>query len=261
MASCGRLAALSQLEYRFNLLSDTLIQPTVVGLVEVTLWLAFFSTTGREDLIGFSKEAYLAYAIWASFMARVSTSWMYEFLMIEDVESGSVNSVLVRPISFYEYYLGQFMGYKLFTMGLSLLTPVLITWVFNLPVDLARFPVSILLVLNYLILVHTISFMIASLGFFFTRIHHLTVAKNITLWFLTGEFFPLDLVPDFLKPVLMNSPFAAGVFVPIGYMTGRHGLDVVGRSFLSVWITIFLLAPLAYWLWMSGRKRYSGTGA
>lgn len=261
MVSCGRLAALNQLEYRFNLLSDTLIQPMVVGLTEVTLWMAFFATTGRAELIGFSKEAYLAYAMWASFMARVSTSWMYEFMMIEDVESGSVNSVLVRPISFYEYYLGQFLGYKIFTMGLSLSAPLLLTWYFGLPVDLARLPLALLLVLNYLILVHTISFMIASLGFFFTRIHHLTVAKNITLWCLTGEFFPLDLTPDFIQRFLVNSPFAAGVFVPIGYMTGRHGLDAIGRSFVSVWIALLVLAPFAYWLWNAGRRRYSGTGA
>lgn len=261
MISCARLAALQQLEYRFNLFADTLIQPTIVGLVEITLWVAFFNSTGKSELMGFGQEHYLAYAFWSAFISRISTSWMYESLMIEEVETGSINSILSRPISFFEYYLGQLMGYKALTTSLSLIVPIAICLIMSLPVDLFRLPLALALVFYYLVLVHILGMIIASLGFFFTRIHHLTVAKNITLWMLTGEFFPLDLAPEPFRSLLVNLPFSSAVYRPVGYMTGRLDQTAIWQGFLSVTLGILVLGSLATWLWRTGRRRYSGTGA
>lgn len=261
MLGCARLAVLQQLEYRFNLVADTIIQPFVVGLVEITLWLAFFASTGRSELMGFSRESYLSYALWAAFISRLSTSWMYESLMIEDVENGTINSILVRPISFFEYYLGQLMGYKVLITAISLVAPITACLIMDLPVELTRLPAAIALVFYYLILVHLISIVIASLGFFFTRIHHLTVAKNITLWMLTGEFFPLDIAPEPFRSVLIALPFSSATFRPVGYLTGRIPLSSIGEGFVSVTIGILVVAPMAALIWNLGRRRYSGTGA
>lgn len=261
MLACGRLAALQQFEYRFNLVADTLIQPVIVGLVEITLWLAFFASSGQSSLMGFGREHYLAYAFWAAFIARISTSWMYETQMIEDVETGNINSVLVRPISFFEYYLGQLMGYKVLTTAISIVAPIAICLAIDLPVHLLRLPLALLLVFYYLVLVHLLSLVIASLGFFFTRIHHLTVAKNITLWMLTGEFFPLDLAPEPFRSVLVAMPFSSAVYRPVGYLTGRLDASAIGEGFASVTVGIAVLAPLAALLWNRGRRRYTGTGA
>lgn len=261
MLACARLAVLQQLEYRFNLIADTMIQPLIVSLVEMTIWLAYFSSTGQTTLAGFPRENYLAYALWASFVSRISASWMYESLMIEDIESGSVNSVLVRPISFFEYYLGQLMGYKVLTTSISLLAPLAVCLLFTLPVDLLRLPLAIALVFYYLILVHIFSIVISSLGFFFTRVHHLTVAKNITLWMLTGEFFPLDIAPEPFRSILIALPFSSATFRPVGYMTGRLTIDSIYGGFVSVTCGILVVAPIATLMWNLGRRRYSGTGA
>lgn len=261
MLSCARLAALQQLEYRFNLLADTLIQPTIVGLVEITIWLAFFNSTGETTLMGYGREYYLAYAFWAAFISRISTSWMYETMMIEEVETGSINAILTRPVSFFEYYLGQLMGYKALTTSVSILVPVIICLFMNLPVELVRLPLAIALVFYYLILVHIISMIIASLGFFFTRIHHLTVAKNITLWMFTGEFFPLDLAPEPFRSWLIALPFSSAVYRPVGYLTGRLGPSTIWEGFLSISVGILVFGALSTWLWHIGRRRYSGTGA
>jgi ABC-2 type transport system permease protein len=261
MVSCARLAALQQLEYRFNLLADTLIQPTIVGLVEITLWLAFFNSTGELTLNGFSRDYYLAYAFWAAFVSRISTSWMYESLMIEEVETGSINAIFSRPISFFEYYLGQLMGYKALTTALSIAVPVVLSLFMNLPVELLRLPLALALIFYYLILVHILSVGVASLGFFFSKIHHLTVAKNITLWMLTGEFFPLDLAPEPFRSFLVALPFSSAVYRPVGYLTGRLELSTIAEGFISVSCGILVFGILTHVLWKAGRRQYSGTGA
>ena len=261
MLGCARLAVLQQLEYRFNLFADTVIQPVIVGLVEITLWMAFFASSGQTSLNGYAPKFYLSYALWAAFISRISTSWMYEMQMIEDVESGSVNAVLVRPIGFYEYYLGQFLGYKVLTTSISLFAPALICFFMDLPFDWSRLPLALTLVFYYLLLIHTLSVAIASLGFFFSRIHHITVAKNISLWMLTGEFFPLDLAAEPFRSILTALPFSSAVYLPVGYLTGRLDATAIGRGFVSVTVGLAVLGPIATLMWNAGRRRYSGTGA
>jgi ABC-2 type transport system permease protein len=257
----ARLAILSQLEYRFNLFTDAVIQPVLTGGIEIALWSAIFAGSGQTMIGAFPKESYLAYALWGAFFARISANWMYEFRMIDEIDTGTVNSVLARPISFYEYYLSQFMGYKILTSLISLIVPFVITLVMSGPTLHSRFPGALLLVVFYLILVHTISFSIASCAFFFNRIHSFTVAKNIALWVLTGELFPLDLVPAPYRAWLLNLPFSSAVYVPVGYLTGRLGHADLLRGFVTVAAGLVVLAPISSMIWVAGRRRYSGTGA
>jgi ABC-2 type transport system permease protein len=255
------MAVLSQLEYRFNLFTDAVLQPFLTGVIEVTLWSAIIASTATGTLAGFSRESYLAYALWAAFFTRISTNWMYEYRMMEEIDSGSVNSVLSRPISFYEYYLGQFMGYKLLTTAISFLVPIAIFIAMPGPTQFERLPLAILVTFFYLIFTHTLSFALASFGFFFNRVYSLTVAKNIALWVLTGELFPLDLVPEPYRNVFIHLPFANGVYIPVGYLTGRFDATLVWQGLASTFVGTAVIGAFAYAIWNAGRARYSGTGA
>lgn len=237
------------------------MQPVIAALIEVALWMAIFHASGSETFGGFTREYYLSYALWAAFFARISATWMYEFRMIDEIDTGSVNSILARPISFYEYYLAQFMGYKFITAGFSLLIPVVASLFFHGTTDLTRLPLALALSIYYLFLVHTISFTIASCGFFFNRVHSFTVAKNISLWMLSGELFPLDLVPQPVRGVILNLPFSNGAFVPVGYLTGRIDVAQVMHGFLTTTVGLLVMSVVANRVWRAGRLRYSGTGA
>lgn len=255
------MAVLSQLEYRVNLFTDAIVQPLLTSLVEIALWSAILASTATGTLAGFGQESYISYALWAAFFARISTNWMYEYRMIDEIETGTVNSVLARPISFYEYYLGQFMGYKLLTTVASFFVPILIYFFFKGTTDLSRLPLALLLTFYYLFFAHTLSFTVASFAFFLNRVHAFTVAKNIALWVLTGEMFPLDLMPTEIRNVLLMLPFSNGVYIPVGYLTGRLGIEAVLQGFASTTLGLVVMGVIANRLWSSGRRAYSGTGA
>lgn len=244
-----------------NYFIDAFAQPLVATTVEVVLWWAIFAKTGMETLNGFPAPYYLAYALWATTVGRISTNWMYEFYMVNDVDQGTVNSVLVRPISFYEYYLAQFMGYKLSTAIFTFWVPAAICLAFGFPTDLSRLPLMLLLVAYYLVFAHTLSFAVATLAFHFNRTHAFTGIKNMILWVIGGEIFPLDLLPEPFKTWAIHSPFAAGVYVPVGYITGRLDFDMVMKSFVSVTLGLLVLGALAQISWRRGLRAYAGTGA
>jgi ABC-2 type transport system permease protein len=256
-----KLAVVTNLEYRLNFLIDALIQPMFTTGIEMLLWWAVFKSASSSTIGGFSREYYLSYALWAAFMARITISWMYEFRMIEEIDSGTINSLLVRPLSFYEYYFSQLMGYKFITTLFSFIFPVIVVVTFQLPTQMDRIPLAMTLAFYYLILIHSISFAISSLAFFYNKVYSLATAKNLLIWLLTGEMIPIDLMPGWLKSFLLFLPFSSGVFLPVGYITGRIGKDAIDRGFVSVTIFLVLVNLLGLVLWKRGLKSYVGTGA
>ncbi|MCK6594411.1 MAG: ABC-2 family transporter protein, partial [Bacteriovoracaceae bacterium] len=127
--------------------------------------------------------------------------------------------------------------------------------------DLSKLPLAVLLCFYYLILVHTISFLISCMAFHFTKISSFTVAKNLALWILMGELFPLDLLPSPYKEWFIAMPFSAGAFLPVGYIVGRVDYQQMLNGFVSVSIGLIVLNLLGYWLWKKGLDTYAGTGA
>lgn len=229
--------------------------------IEILLWFAVFKGAHTKTIIGFGREFYLSYALWSAFFARIATSWMYEFRMIEEIGSGTINSLIVRPMGFYEYYLSQLLGYKFITTVFSLIVPIVAAHFYHLPTIYSRIPLALILCFYYLILVHTISFLVCCVAFHLTKISSFTVAKNLMLWILTGELFPLDLFPEPWKTKIITLPFSSGVFLPVGYITERVGIHEMMNGFVSVTISIIVLNLLGAWLWKKGLASYDGTGA
>ncbi|KYG67427.1 ABC transporter permease [Bdellovibrio bacteriovorus] len=257
----AKLAIVSNLEYRLNYFVDAILQPTLTTCIEMLLWYAVFKSAATTEIAGFSKEYYLAYALWGAFFARICTSWMYEYRMIQEIDSGSINSLLTRPMTFYEYYFSQLMGYKVITTACSMMVPLLAVLIFDLPTKFSRLPLAFALEFYYLILVHSISFVIASCAFYLNKVYAFTGAKNLALWLFTGELFPLDLMPEPMKTIVITLPFSAGVYVPVGYLTGRLGVGSVMNSFVSISIALILVNALGLWMWRKGVHIYAGTGA
>jgi ABC-2 type transport system permease protein len=259
--AAARLAVLSQLEYRVNFLIDALLQPVLSSTIEVILWAAILAGMGRTSLGGFGREYYLAYALWATFVGRVTSNWMYEYTMLDDIDTGRVNALLVRPVSFYEFYLSQFIGYKSVTALTSLIVPLAVCLVMGLPLRPERIPLTLVMLLYYLIFAHTLSFCVACSAFFMNRAQSFTGIKNLAIWVLAGELIPLDLYPEPLRSWLLRSPFASGVYVPVGFLTGRVEYDLFWRSWLSITAGIAVVGLFAAWLWRLGLREYAGTGA
>lgn len=261
--AAARLAWIQQFEYRFNLFVDAILQPVLTSVIEVALWYAMVSSIGDgSTLAGFSKAHYLHYALWAAFFARISVNWMYEFKMAEEIQSGTINVILTRPLSFYQFYLSQFISYKVLTSLLSLIVPAfLVSVVMPGPTDLSRFPLACTLVLAYLFLVFNLSYIVACIGFHLNKVSGISMAKNIAIWVLTGELFPIDLAPAGIKRLLLDLPFASGVYVPVGYLTGRCDVELVYRSFGIVIGSAIITGLIGRALWLWSIKGYVGTGA
>lgn len=257
----ANLGIVTNLEYRFNFIIDAFIQPVLTVGIEVLLWLAIFKTAASGEIGGFTEQNYLAYAVWAPFLGRITISWMYEAMMVEEVASGSINTILSRPLSFFEYYLSQLLGYKVITTVFSLLVPLIASIIFDLPIYYLRIPAALFLIIYYLILVHMMSFLVSTIGFYLTRVRSFTLLKNLTLLLLSGELVPIDLMPKTLERLLLVLPFSSGVYIPLAYISGRGNSELLKTGFTNVTISILVLSVFCFFFWKRGVRQYTGTGA
>ncbi len=257
----AKIAVQRELEYRSNFVIDTLLQPSIVMVVEVLVWASVLSYSPKNVLGGFSQAHYISYALWGAFFSRIAANWMYEIFMSRDIETGSVNSILLRPISFFEYYLFQFMGYKFLCMASSFVVPISLFFLYPGTTQFSRLPLAIALCILHLCFTYFLSFSIVSLGFFLHKNRSLTTLKNISLWIFTGELFPLDLLPQSIKAIFIGLPFASGVYIPVAYLTGRVDISTVYQGFFSVSMGILVFSFSGWWLWRKGREIYTGIAA
>lgn len=237
------------------------MQPALSTAIEVALWSTILTVGGLTEVNGFSRASYLSYVLWAIFVGRTTANWSYEMDMDDEIETGSINTILLRPISFYEYYFSQFIGYKLSAIIVSFGCPLIVTAFFPTTVVWSHFFGFLGLIFFYLIFVHTLSFCVACLGFFVTRVKGITGIKNMALWVLAGESFPLDLIPEPYKAWVLKLPFASGVYYPVAYLTGRIGNAELLQGFINVAVGIVIAGVIASLMWKRGLRAYTGTGA
>jgi ABC-2 type transport system permease protein len=261
MRASAKLAVQSQLEYRFNALADWCLNPLMSTVVELAMWWTMFDAMGVSALGGFPREYYLSYVTWAAFFSRISANWMYEFRMLNEVESGSINAILVRPISFYEFYLGQFLGYKGVTALFSLWLPGLIALWLGGTTDFWRLPAALILIFFYLVFTYTLSFCIMTLSFRLTKVSSFTVTKNFFIWLASGELFPMDLLPGPLRELTYYFPFSSACYIPVGFLTHRLGWDELVRGIGTTTLWTVGVGGLAWFSWRRGLRIYTGTGA
>ncbi|HMN68254.1 MAG TPA: hypothetical protein PKC28_06910, partial [Bdellovibrionales bacterium] len=76
-----------------NFVIDALVQPSLTSVFEVTLWMAILHGIGGGSLGGFPRESYLAYSLWAVFVGRTTSNWMYEFQMLHRVHPARLDLV------------------------------------------------------------------------------------------------------------------------------------------------------------------------
>lgn len=256
-----KLGVITSLTYRFNFIIDALVQPFVAAFVEVFIWYAIFRTGQLQEIRGFGLSSYVAYTIWAATITRITTNWMYEEIMCTTIESGQLSAILLRPFSFFENFFSQFLGYKSVITVTSVPLPLLLVFALDLPTHWGRIPLMLLDVILSVFFIFLLSFLVACLAFHFTKTNGFTAGKNLALWFFAGELFPLDILPEPWKGILLQLPFAHGVFYPVGYVTGRISTAQLLDAMSVLILSIFFVGAAAYFFWRASLRTFTGTGA
>lgn len=233
-------------------------------LVFFFLWNAVFEKrTG--DLLGYNQEKILTYALMLLVIRAITLSSRSADVSSQ-ISRGEISNFLVKPVNFFKYWITRDLSSKFLNIIFSVLeiTLLLIFLKPNLffqtnPLYILFFILSILIAI---LLFFAISMIISFIPFWFPELAWGSQFLFIVVIteFLSGSFFPLDVLPKAVYEVLKFTPFPYLVFIPIKIYLGNFNYQEIFTSLTigSLWVIILFIFMKK--VWTKGLKVYEAVG-
>lgn len=247
------------LQYRLNLgLFAISHAVSLSGLVY--LWIAIYAS--GQSLGEYTLQGILVYYIVLTFLRMtISEGVGMGFQVSEEVNQGTITNYLLKPFSFSMERFMKSLGQGTINMIFVLPPTILIaffarhaTAIPGITVWLQFLGMSIVgLVFYYLVY-----FLAALSSFWVVRGSNVIYGTIIVSGFLNGSVLPLDLFPEWYRPISELLPFQFLIFIPIQTFLGNitNWLSLLGTA--AVWIGIFIC--LIWLTWKRGIRKFEAVG-
>jgi len=216
-------------------------------------------------LFGYSRAQMLTYVIGVAFLRGVVLgSRSFNDLPGAIVQS-HLSQWLIKPIDVFRYFFSRDLAAKFLDVIFVVLEILLVIKLLGLNFYFPQQPIIYFIFLLVVALSLLLYFFIGNLVSCFAFWTEEVWATNwlfgiIFLEFMSGMFFPLDVLPKALAKVISFTPFPYLIYFPLKIW--NQGV-VVGETFKIVGILIFWLLVIWYLrnrIWQRGMKRYAAYG-
>lgn len=236
------------------------LRQVVFLLVTFLIWSAIFY--GREVIFGYTRTEMLTYILLASFIANFALgtrSWE----IAERIVNGDIINNILKPLSIFKFYLAKDFADKMINVGLGTIEISILILLFKPPIFIQTDPLILLTTLFFITLGMLIAFFLAMsfsfLGFWTTEYWAIQFVFFILLSFVTGTYFPLDILPKPLYLVLLVTPFPYLYYLPTKiFIRGLEPSLLPEMMICLIWV--YLIYKLANFLWNKGLREYNFFG-
>ncbi len=248
--------------YRWNFLLRSLFG--IVPLVgTVFIWQAVFESRGAA-IGGYDFREMIFYFLLTILVENLVTPTEDEWRIAAEIRDGQISALLVKPLDYLGYRVSLFLSYRaLYTLVTLPLVAVIFWWFrdyLRLPahaITWAAFGASLLMAA---FLQFFIAYALAMMAFWILEITTIIFILYSFEYFLSGNVFPLDILPGWLHGFLRWSPFTYELFFPVQiYLERVRGAALAtGLLIQAGWvIAMFLLARMLFHL---GVRKYQAVG-
>jgi len=250
-----------QWQYRANLFMY-LFYWLVSPIVYLSVWVAIANSQGSVK--GLTANDFITYYL-TMLVVEQFTSEITIHIFAYKVQDGTLSGELLRPL--HPILTGALINNIAFK-ALQMLAFLPIWLLLNLLFrpDYSSVTIgSILLAVPGMLIGFWLSFlfgaMITSMAFWTTRVYSISQFFYLVTILLSGQFVPLQLMPETIQTVAGYLPFQMFRYVPIETILNRMPLNTVLQNYAIsiVWLIIFHF--LFRWIWREGLKRFSAVGA
>lgn len=229
----------------------------------IFFWRAIYR--GQQEVFGYQQEQMLTYIIGISVLRAIIFGSRTADLagMIKSGEL--VNKFLIRPWSIIKVFFFRDLAAKLLDIFFGILELFLIIWLLKIPFywppawpSLFLFIASCLLAL---LLYFFLSFLLSLIAFWVDNVWAPRwLFGVIFLEFMSGAFFPLDVLPSPLLKLIYLTPFPYLLYFPLKIYLAQVGFFGFSKVFLLMFFWLLIVVLLVDKLWKKGLKIYSTYG-
>jgi len=182
------------------------------------------------------------------------------------IKSGElVNKFLVRPWNIIQVFFFRDLAAKLLDIFFGVLELILIIRILKIPFywpatwhSLLFFVSSCLIAL---LLYFFLSFLLSLIAFWVDNVWAPRwLFGVIFLEFMSGAFFPLDVLPTPLLKLVYLTPFPYLLYFPLKIYLGQVDLSSLGKIFLFMFFWLIVIVLIVSKLWRRGLRVYSTYG-
>ena len=248
--------------YRWNFLLRSAFG--IVPLVgTVCIWQAIFHTRGAS-IGGYEFSTMLFYFLLTILVDNLVTPTEDEWQIAADIRDGRISSFLIKPVNYLAYRLSLYASYRVLYTAVTIVPLAIIFWWFRQHLRLPEHAVTWLAFCASLVMAGLIQFFIAysvaMLAFWILEISTVVFILYSFEYFLSGQIFPLDIMPSWLQGFIRWSPFTYELFFPVQvYMERTLGADLAqGLVTQAGWVAVLWL--IATEMWRRGVRQYQAVG-
>ena len=228
------------------------------------LWDAVFESSGKKSIVGFTHDDMLAYLLLVQISRMFSSMPGLAGGIAQDIRDGNLKKYLLQPIDMTAYLLAYRGAHKLAYIATSILPyGLLFAWFHEV---FPPFPdaLTFLAYLTSLVLAFLLGFFfeaaIGMVGFWLLEVTSFLYIVNTINFFISGQMFPIDLLPGPMVVVLKALPFPYLAYWPAMVFLGKvQGADLAfGLLWELVWVIV--LMGITRLLYRRGLRHYGAYG-
>lgn len=250
-----------QWQYRANLTMYLLF-----WLVSPIIYLAVWTTVAKSQgtVGGLTPNDFITYYMTLLIIDQL-TSEITIHIFAYKIQDGSLSGELIRPAHpMLTNALVTNIAFKTLTM-MTMIPVWFVLWMLFQPDFSGVTWHGLLLAVPAVILGFVVNFLLGatltSIAFWTTRVWSLAEFYWAMIGLFSGQFVPLQLMPDIVQKIAWVLPFHLFKYFPIQIVLGRISPAEIAAGYIQgvAWLIVALL--LFRWIWKRGLKQFSAVGA
>lgn len=237
--------------------------------VVLNLFLPFFlwSTVFDKNISfgNYQKPTLLSYILYVNIITTlVFASRTSE--IASDINDGRIINYLLKPVSFFKFILTKDLADKAINAFFSIIETFIIIKLFSVSlVPPSNLPIFLIFFINGVFISFFINLMLSLIGFWTTETWAPRFIFIVLVFFLSGNYFPLDILPKPIFYLLSLTPFPYLFYLPTKILISSGAIEqwsnglIYQQLFLS-FFWLFAAWRLCLYMWTRGNKSFSFWG-
>jgi ABC-2 type transport system permease protein len=229
----------------------------------VFLWRAIFKERGG-GLHGYDYGSMIYYYLLTILVSNLVTPTEDEWQIAADIREGQINSFLTKPMSYLAYRFSIFLSGRLVYTAVTLPPIALIFFFFHdyitLPDHALTYVYACISLLMAAFIHFFITYSLAMMAVWILEISTIVFIVYSFEYFLGGQMFPIDIMPNAVQAVMKWLPFYYELYCPIAIFLGRLQGAALAQALAiqTGWLLLTWAAARA--MWKRGLGHYQAVG-
>src|SRR5262249_682958 len=221
-----RVSLTERLVYRGDFFLSTILC-FLLMVTTILLWQAIYAGAQENTIAGFTQRQMIAYLLLVHVGRMFSSMPGLAYGIARDIREGTLKKYLLQPLDMLSYLLAYRAAHKTAYIATTSIPYGLLFFLCRDYFTELASP-SVELVVAYiasLLLAFVIGFFFETcmgmVGFWFLEVSSLMYVINTVNFFVSGQMFPLDLLPSWLAVPLKMLPFQYLAYFPTAVLVGK----------------------------------------